>query len=437
MNKMTYLAISIIVVTGLIILGLYLKHEYAFYRTESFYAMTPEEMMGSIGEAIEQESFVQENGTEEGQEESEELPQCQSGNWWDNGPVKAIRSKIWGASYNLVYKDNGNIKSPVLIPINNPHTNAPPSCLAATETGWHESAVCSESTADQRWLVKLVDNEETFKKLIDDAKETGSTVGFTYGYKMENVDYPFFVVVSADHPAQALYYSGSALGVRPLGNYDDQKWDILKDEVKDAAVTHHYNIHSKLTPELQVSPSTTGPDSAGLSGCQNLASNPQALATMLHNILKKPNEAGAFGVEDGLKINMQMDDAMIAKLTGETADNGSSNNTATVEGFSSQYPKNPMDISVTLNYALASFMDPGKNGDAVNGSSGNVEVIPNMDISNTGEFVPDGTTSELVSNSSSAGSNSCDESKCQPDMNEWLPKPYPCTACVSGEGEGW
>ena len=373
------------------------------------------------------ESSESENNTEE------EKDACDPGNWWDNGPVKAIRSKLWGASYNLIYDENGNINSPVSIPINNPNSQSPPGCLTVSDSGWHETAVCVDNNVKQRWKILKISNETEFKAAIDAGKENNGTVGFTYGYKLgDRMDYPFFIIVSAEYPSQALYYNGSAIGVRPIGNYDDQKWDILQNPVKEPITTNEFNYYSKLTPELRTSQSSVNGSlqGNGIAGVQNLAGNQQAMAALLANVMQSPNEGGEFGVKDGLKINLQMDDAMIAQLTGSEVP---SNNTAgnnTIEPFTNHipsYPKKQMDINVTLDYSTAqapqtSGKKPGIESVAVQqiDAQGNLVTVGKVDVAMKGE---DGRTL-------------CDDSLCHPDMRDWASKPYPCRGCVPGE-ETW
>lgn len=426
---------AIIILISILVIYILYKNNYISnnYISENFEdGLSANNIAGDASENL--------NTSSQNSESFEAEDVCNSGDWWDNMPVKAIRSKLWGASYNLSYQPDGNIKSPVLVPINNPNSEAPPGCLTVTKNGWQESNMCSDKDADQRWQIVKISNQSEFETALDKAKESGGTVGFTYGYKIDKVDYPFFLVVSKDHPAQGLYYSGSALGVRPLGNYDDQKWDILKDEVKDPITTHKTNFYSKLTPELQVAESSfqSGMPTGNIATAQNLGNNPQALATMLSNLLKQPNTNGAFGVTDsGLKINVNMDEGVISKIVGDS----SSNSSNTVEPFTNQsvyYPKAPMDIAVTLNYSTASVPSNNKN----NGNNGNngtnntlTQTVSVDDIGPNGEIINIGTTQMTKSNDN--GQGKCDESRCHPNMNEWMSKPYPCSACVPSNSDTW
>jgi len=333
---------------------------------------------------------------------------CKAGDWWDDKPIKAIRSKLWGASYNLTYQTNGNINTPVLIPINNPNSSTPAGCLAVTETGWHEVAMCAEKDVNQRWQIKLINNQEDFETAITTGKSNG-TVGFTYGYKIDKVDYPFFIVVSKEHPSQSLYYNGSALGVRPIGNYDDLKWDILPAEIKAPIVTNDFNYYSKLTPEMHSSGNGEQVGSQ-LHGFQDLSSNPQALASLLQTVLKQPNTGGDFGVTNGgLKINVEMDDAVINQLTSDgmnvpsvntsisrnMASNVSGNNvssstvTEPFTNFAPYYPKKPMDIAVTLNYSVSSA---NQTNEQTKTSEDGTEIIDINKVDEEGNLIKVGET---------------------------------------------
>jgi hypothetical protein len=375
--------------------------------------------------------------SENNTEETEEVESCKPRDWWEDSPVKAIRSKLWGASYNLIYQPDGNINSPVLVPINNPNSQAPPGCLSVTKTGWHQTAMCAVKNVDQRWIIKRISNQQEFEKAMEQAKNDGGTTGFTYGYKMDKVDYPFFIVVAKDYPSQALYYNGSALGVRPIGNYDDQKWDILAEEVKDPITTNDFNFYSKLTPELQASQSSLDSNMAGtaLFGSQNLMT-PEALKALLENIMKQPNTNGAFGINGGLKINVEMDDGIISQLAGDSGvvnvSNSLNNSTEIIEPFTSKvvyYPKKNMDIAVTLNYATSNVEQTEKK-------KPDTEIVSIQDIDPEGNLVNIGET-EMKMIDTETGRKLCNDTKCHPDMRDWVSKPYPCRACVPNESETW
>lgn len=431
-----------IIITLVSILILYFLYQH-YKITEQFEGLNPNNIAGDAINASATTNNVTNNATNNITNNATKTESCPStGDWWDNGPIKAIRSKLWGASYNLVYQPDGSIKTPVLVPINNPESDAPAGCIAVSGTGWHQSEMCNEQAIDQRWLIVKIANENDFQQAIDNAKNKENTVGFTYGYKMDKVDYPFFLVVSAEHPGQALYYNGSALGVRPIGNYDDLKWDILMNEVKDPIVTNKFNYYSKLTPELQMSPSSVSStaQSAPIGGSQNLLNNPQAIKALLADVLKQPNTNGEFGISSnngGLKININMDDAVVSQLAGVNEPT-SNNNTTVTEAFTNKvgsYPKKPMDIAVTLNYATSDLTgNSSSTNNNVNNVSGSVQV-PIQEIDADGNLITIGKTEMRMTDSD--GRKLCDESLCHPDMRDWMNKPYPCVGCVPSNNDNW
>lgn len=432
---------KIVIFTAITIAFLYL-FKYYMEKIERF-----EDTGLSVNNIASNSIKASETPVEEEKEEQVEENKCDPGDWWDKQPIKAIRSKLWGASYNLNYATDGNIKSTVLIPINNPNASSPTGCLSVTKTGWHEVALCADKNINQRWEIKKISNKEDFETAVNTGKDQG-TIGFTYGYKMDKVDYPFFIVVSKEYPSQALYYNGSALGVRPIGNYDDLKWDILPHEIKDPVVTNDFNYYSKLTPEMHASDPV---QSSQLSGFQTLSNNPQALTALLESVMKKPNTNGAFGVTGPLKINVEMDNAMINKLSGDNessvdlsansvdtmVNNIASGNTVT-EPFTNNnpyYPKKPMNIDVTLNYSMS---PANQTSEQTKTSDDGTETVDINRIDNDGNLVKVGET-KMNKKSGETKTTKCDDTKCHPDMTEWISKPYPCRACVPNNdaGELW
>lgn len=333
---------------------------------------------------------------------------CNPKNWWEEKPVKAIRSKMHGASYNVIpVTETGNINSPVLIPLTNPNNNTPSGCIAITNNGWHESVMCSTTTSNQQWLIKLINNQADFQAVMDASKKSDGTTGFTYGYKMDKVDYPFCMVVARDYPSYALYYGSSALGVRPVGNYDDQKWDILSDNVEGPIVTSKFNYYTKLTPELQVAQSSVNNGIIGMD-----LQNNQNIMNMLQQILKTPNTTGS---STPFKINVEMDKEVLDGLTSQDTLEPFSNNSNTYS------PKKPIDISVSLGYNTQTYNGAPATGiKTANGTS------PNYQLNADGELIQ-----------KNVKTGACNENLCHPNMDEWEPKPYPCKGCVASNGEKW
>lgn len=342
---------------------------------------------------------------------------CNPKNWWEEKPVKAIRSKFWGASYNVIpITETGNITTPVLVPITGPNNKTPGGCISISGNGWHESVMCSTTTSNQQWIIKLINNQADFQLVLDASKNSDGTSGFTYGYKMDKVDYPFCMVISRDFPSNALYYNSSALGVKPVGNYDDQKWDILPENVEDPIATNKINFYTKLTPELQVAHSNIN-NGSSLSNLSNFGlQNNQDLMNMLQQILKTPSTTGT---ATPFKVNIEMDKDVLSGLTSQTIEEPFTNQT-----HNSLNPKKPIDISVTLGYNTQAY-----NGSSASGIKTASVTSPSYQLNANGELVQ--------TNKNTAISSKCNESLCHPDMNEWSPKPYPCKGCIASSGEVW
>lgn len=381
------------------------------------------------GDIVEQQK--QENNNNNNNNNDNEESECKPKDWWEDKPIKAIRSKIWGASYNVVSQPTDNIKAPFMITINSPNKNAPPGCLSVNRNGWQVTEICNEQTSSQRWKAHMINNQDEFEGAMAKAKEVEMGVGFTYGYRIDKVDYPFFLVINVENPALGLYYNGSALGVRPLGNYDDMKWDILQIAIPEPIITNKFNFYSKLTPEFQIHapPNSGSLASQPIAGQQNILANPEVLKQMIQSVMATPTQNEIYGVDGPLKINIEMDDDMISKITGSEASNNASGD-ETIETFTSNqasnYPKNPMDIKVTLAYDMAEVTQTNPNT--------TTQVIPDYEIDPQGSLVEMGKTTIVKR---SGDRVKCDESLCNPNMDDWVSKPYPCRACVPNSSDTW
>ena len=83
------------------------------------------------------------------------------------------------------------------------------------------------------------------------------------GYHVEDAKYPFFILKSnADH-SKCLQYQDGNVSVRPLANYDSQKWDLSFEKVESVIGAHKREFQSKLTGDYRANPDELGSNEYG------------------------------------------------------------------------------------------------------------------------------------------------------------------------------
>ena len=127
------------------------------------------------------------------------------------------------------------------------------SSLTVNDDGTYSVGLSDEDSIRQQWNIVYIDEEEKYDTHI-------STVNKNSGYSLDKVDYPFYLIISAHKPDRCLQYDAGSVLVRPIANYDSQKWDISYEKVEsnNSIKTHKYSPMSLLSSEFRTDPSAIG-----------------------------------------------------------------------------------------------------------------------------------------------------------------------------------
>jgi hypothetical protein len=123
------------------------------------------------------------------------------------------------------------------------------SALTMNDDGTYSITIRNKDSIRQQWEIKAINTRVQYEEIIPTSNKT-------MGYNLDDVKYPFYIVRSVHKPDKALQYDSGSILVRPLANYDSQKWDIsyTKIESNEAIRTHKYDPMSILSSDFRTDP---------------------------------------------------------------------------------------------------------------------------------------------------------------------------------------
>ena len=241
-----------------------------------------------IAQAI-YKSSVQENFQENFQDNScRQAPQL---DWWDENPVRSIISRSYGTSLDvLASTPSANLDSNYIIPIKNPNNNNPVGCITINLNGTYTISLCDLGNGNQHWNIVKVNDEDAFREIIGNDTSVN-----------ESENYPFFMILSVADRTRALSYSRGSISVRPVGNYEDQKWLVSQEQSGSLTPVIEYNQHMGLSPEYVNRVDSV--DSGDTSSVSIPSINNQNIVSKLDQILEVLGEkvnapSSGFGEKD-------------------------------------------------------------------------------------------------------------------------------------------
>lgn len=156
----------------------------------------------------------------------------------EDKPIQAVVSKYSGKTINIV-------------PIGQPPTTKciirfyGNNALTMNDDGTYSVGLSDKENIRQQWLITQINSVDKFRAVIPKNN-------INMGYSLEKSDYPFFLLISAYDNSRCLQYDNGSILVRPIGNYDSQKWDISYQKVENALATHKKNPISQLSGDFRL-----------------------------------------------------------------------------------------------------------------------------------------------------------------------------------------
>jgi hypothetical protein len=116
--------------------------------------------------------------------------------------------------------------------------------LSMNDDGTYSVGLSNKDNIRQQWMIIHVTDYQSFLKIIpQNNKNMGASV--------HESDYPFYMIISAFDNTKCLQYDSGSILVRPIGNYNSQKWDISYQKVENAIATHKKDPISGLSGDFR------------------------------------------------------------------------------------------------------------------------------------------------------------------------------------------
>lgn len=167
--------------------------------------------------------------------------------------IKSIVSKYTGKVLNV--EANGEPPSSIVtMPFFNEKSQK--MNLSVNMDGTYSIVIPNKNSTKQQFLLIFIDSAETYAKHIPLKNEN-------LGYNINEANYPFYILKSHYDITKALQYQDGVVMIRPLANYDSQKWDISYDKIEGVIGTHKKTYESKLSGDFRANPDELGSNEYG------------------------------------------------------------------------------------------------------------------------------------------------------------------------------
>lgn len=154
-----------------------------------------------------------------------------------NDLPSSIISKMSGRVININFMTNDPNNETIFIPSPTSHNKN----IVINADGTLSEEVIRSSDVNQQWVLKKITNVSEFNQLL------GSNSNQGYNTTSSCITYPFHIIMSnapsKKNPNYCLAYEPGKLFARPIGNYDNQKWDVSQQKLNGKSICTH-NVSS-------------------------------------------------------------------------------------------------------------------------------------------------------------------------------------------------
>ena len=155
------------------------------------------------------------------------------GNNIDFSEIKSIVSKKDGRIFNVSTLSNDPSNKSIVIPSPLSHD----SNISVNTDGTLSQQLKMTTSQSQRFELKFITGEDDFETLLESISNPETKRGLNTDSNCTS--YPFFIVQSEKYKSWALTYEPGRLFLAPLGNYDNQKWDVSNIKNPDKSILTH------------------------------------------------------------------------------------------------------------------------------------------------------------------------------------------------------
>lgn len=175
------------------------------------------------------ETFYGESASQESQVSNSAIQEYER---IEQQPIKSIISKVYGKVINI------QPLAPVetTIPTRRFMVKINGKAISVNSDGTYGLVLSNNDDIRQHWELVRVNNSQEYTVALGNSNN---------GYSVNKVSYPFYVCKSVYDMNQtggivrALQYEGGYISVRPIGNYDNQKWDVSNNQLESDIRLHN------------------------------------------------------------------------------------------------------------------------------------------------------------------------------------------------------
>lgn len=210
--------------------------------------------------------------------------------WTASKPVRSITSRYTGISLNVCPTssatcDIGNINSEYIVLITTPNNDLPEGALTVNSDGSFTTNVQTNAN-NQTWRLIHITSPSDLQTYLPETQTALTTSSGKYPYyiclKTPTKEHGSSSGTGTDttvdlenDPNLALQYENGSISVRPLGEYESQKWLIKENPIEQQSIMIlNNNQYTRFTPEFIQS------NNGGVNNLDNLTTMNQ------HNVLK-------------------------------------------------------------------------------------------------------------------------------------------------------
>lgn len=173
------------------------------------------------------ETFYGESASEESQVNNNAIQEYER---IEQQPIKSIVSKVYGKVVNI--QPVNLTETPTrrfMLKING-------KALSVNTDGTYGMVLSNNEDIRQHWQLERINSSEEYVIALGNSNN---------GYNVTKVSYPFYICKSVYDINQqsgierALQYEGGYISVRPIGNYDNQKWDVSNNQLESNIQLHN------------------------------------------------------------------------------------------------------------------------------------------------------------------------------------------------------
>lgn len=128
--------------------------------------------------------------------------------------------------------------------------------LSVNNDGTYSLVTPNRESIRQHFAVVYIDSVQTYRQHIP-------LRNANLGYDIDDAKYPFYILKSLVDPSKGLQYQDGNVMVRPIANYDSQKWDVSTERIEGVIGAHRRAFTSKLTGDVRSNPDELGSNEYG------------------------------------------------------------------------------------------------------------------------------------------------------------------------------